>query len=259
MVKLGMPTLIELDTIEKTCQVCSRLGLDFIELNMNLPAYQSGNIDIPRLRKAARAHSLSYTLHLDENLDVSAFNPHVAKAYRQTVLDAIELAKALAIPTLTMHLAKGVYFTLPDRKAYLYQQYRSTYLESLRAFREMCKEAIGPAPIRIGIDYCGFAPFHAEALGLLLQSPVFGLTFDVGHSHAADGQDEALILRHEEKLCHMHLHDALGKANHLALGDGEIDLPRYWALAQKHDLGVVLETKTLEGLTRSVEYVSSRL
>jgi hypothetical protein len=33
----GMPTLIELYGLEETMELCLELGLDFVELNMNLP------------------------------------------------------------------------------------------------------------------------------------------------------------------------------------------------------------------------------
>ena len=39
-ISYGMPQLIELDQIEESVQLCSELGLDFIELNCNLPACQ---------------------------------------------------------------------------------------------------------------------------------------------------------------------------------------------------------------------------
>ena len=35
--KIGMPALIELDTIEQNIDLCKYLNLDFIELNMNFP------------------------------------------------------------------------------------------------------------------------------------------------------------------------------------------------------------------------------
>lgn len=35
-----MPTLIELNSLEDTIQLCKELQLSFIELNMNLPQYQ---------------------------------------------------------------------------------------------------------------------------------------------------------------------------------------------------------------------------
>ena len=38
--QFGMPTLIENKTLEDNIALCSRLGLKFIELNMNFPEYQ---------------------------------------------------------------------------------------------------------------------------------------------------------------------------------------------------------------------------
>ena len=55
-------------------------------------------------------------------------------------------------------------------------------------------------------------------------------------------------LANKNKLYHMHIHDALGKKNHLDLGTGELDLPKYFYLANKHNCRVVLETKTISGL-----------
>jgi len=36
----GMPTLIEIKSLEDTISLCKELDLNFIELNMNLPQYQ---------------------------------------------------------------------------------------------------------------------------------------------------------------------------------------------------------------------------
>ena len=38
--QFGMPTLIENRTLEENVSLCSSLGLQFIELNMNFPEYQ---------------------------------------------------------------------------------------------------------------------------------------------------------------------------------------------------------------------------
>lgn len=160
---------------------------------------------------------------------------------------------------LNMHLSKGVFFTLPDRKVYLFEQYREEYLKSIQVFRDTCARAIGSAPIRISIENCdGFSPFQKEALALLLESPVFSLTFDIGHNHAIGGSDEPFILEHADRLVHMHIHDAAGKKNHLALGSGEMDLSRYLDLAERCHARAVLETKTVSGLKQSVHWLQCR-
>jgi len=40
MLQFGMPTLIENRTLQENVALCSALGLQFIELNMNYPEYQ---------------------------------------------------------------------------------------------------------------------------------------------------------------------------------------------------------------------------
>lgn len=257
--EFGMPTLIEAAELDACAALCRQLGLEFIELNMNMPQYQLDVFDEAYAAEIAEKHGIYYTLHLDENLNVCDFNPYVAKAYTRTVLESIALAKRLRMPVLNMHMHSGVYFTLPERKVHLFEAYKDRYLRDMLAFRNACEEAIRDSDVKICIENCdGFKGFQQEAIELLLTSKAFALTFDVGHNHGCGGQDEAYILTYEDRLHHMHLHDALGKKNHLALGTGEIDIGKYLRLAQAQSCRVVLETKTIEGLKASVRWVRDR-
>ncbi len=252
----GMPTLIETSEIEECAKLCAELGLDFIELNMNMPQYQLDKIDVDYFKSIADKYGIYYTIHLDENLNVSDFNPYVAQAYTKTVADTIEIAKQLGIKVINMHMARGVYFTLPDRKVYLFSEYKEQYLKSIVAFRNMCETAIGDADIKICIENCdGYEDFQEEAVELLLKSNVFALTFDVGHNHSIGGTDEEFIMKHKDRLHHIHLHDSESKKNHLALGAGEMNIEKYINLANEHNCRVVLETKTVDGLKQSVEWL----
>lgn len=259
MLTLGMPTLIETGTLYECAALCGELRLDFVELNMNLPQYQIQTIDAASLKSIAEKYGIFYTIHLDENLNISDFNPYIADGYKRTVLETVALAKELGVPVLNMHLSRGVYFTLPDRRVYLFSEYKERYLKSVAAFRRECEDAVGASGILICVENSdGFTDFQKEALGLLLDSPTFALTFDIGHDHGIGGQDEPFILENKERLRHMHIHDALGGKNHLPLGTGEIDLGRYLALAAERDCRVVLETKTVAGLRRSVDWLRRR-
>lgn len=254
----GMPTLLETGTLEECAALCRALHLDFIELNMNLPQYQLAEIDIPHFREVADGHGIFYTIHLDENLNVSDFNPYIADGYRRTVAETIALAKELSISIINMHLSSGVYFTFPDRRVHLFAEYLERYLKTMTDFRRMCETAIGGSDIKICIENCdGFHAFQKQALDILLESPAFGLTYDIGHDHGCGGMDEPYIIGNKRHLCHMHMHDALGRKNHLALGTGELDLARYLMLAEEQGCSVVLETKTIEGLRQSVNWLHS--
>lgn len=257
MIKFGMPTLIETETLEQCAALCRELNLSFIEINMNLPQYQVQTMEIAHLKQVAREFGISYTIHLDENMNIADFNPLVAAAYRQTVLDTIELAKELEIPVLNMHFPLGVYFTLPDRKVFLFSEYREQYMRSMVEFQDACTAAIGDSGIRICIEnWSGYADWQIPALDVLLESPAFGLTFDVGHNLCKGGMDEPIILQRKNHLHHIHLHDVKdGKKDHQALGTGQLDIHKYLRLAKEQNCSVVLETKTIAGLRESVRWM----
>jgi sugar phosphate isomerase/epimerase len=259
-IDIGMPTLIDINSIESCVKLCKELGLDFIELNMNLPQYQIESIDIQQLKSICENQDIYFTIHLDENINVCDFNKKIANAYIKTVLDTIDIAKQLKIPVLNMHMSNGVHFTLPNKKIFLFNQYKDIYMIKLKKFRDMCIEAIGDSKIKICIENCsGYKEFAMEGIELLLESSVFALTFDIGHSHSVNGIDEPFLNKHIDRLYHMHVHDAKGRENHLSLGTGEINMCERFSLAREHNCRVVLEIKTIEGLKQSVEKMTNYL
>ena len=267
MICFGMPTLVENRTLRENVDLCARLGLRFIELNMNFPEYQlDGLEDTDRLLEAAEAAGIFYTVHLDENLNVADFNPLVTDAYLETVRRTVEAAKKL-LPlrdrfgdpeqplTLNMHMHHGIHITLPDRKVQMYDRDLDRYLDSCRRFRDLCAGWIGSAPLRIAVENTdGFRSYEHKAVDLFLESPCFGLTWDIGHSKATGEKDVPFLLEREDRLIHFHIHDGTEQPprDHLALGDGGIDIPARLDLAEKHGCRCVLETKTVAALEKSV-------
>jgi sugar phosphate isomerase/epimerase len=66
--------------------------------------------------------------------------------------------------------------------------------------------------------------------------------------------DEPVVLAHENRLHHIHMHDVMGKKDHQALGSGEVDLQKYFDLAEEHNCTALLETKTIAGLRQSAAW-----
>ena len=93
----------------------------------------------------------------------------------------------------------------------------------------------------------------------MLASPCFVLTWDIGHSKATGEKDVPYILERKEKLKHFHIHDGSENPpkNHLALGDGEIDLADRLHAAYDCNGRCVLETKTIEALRKSVKWIKN--
>ena len=272
MIQFGMPTLIENRTLQENADLCSRLGLRFIELNMNFPEYQLEVLEkTDTLLKAAEAAGIYYTVHLDENLNIADFNRLVTGAYLETVRRTVLAAKRL-LPlrdrfgdpsqplTVNMHMHHGIFITLPDRRVQMYERDLDRYLEDCRQFRDQCAEWIGDAPLRIAVENTdGFRSYEQQAVDLFLESPCFGLTWDIGHSKAVGERDVPFIRARENRLIHFHIHDGTEQPprNHLALGDGGIDLSDRLRLAENRRCRCVLETKTIDALERSVAWLDA--
>lgn len=270
MLELGMPTLIENKTLEDNIRLCKELGLSFIELNMNFPEYQIDRLeDVELFYRMADKAGIYYTIHLDENLNVADFNPLVKNAYLETVKRTIAVAKVFEKLkskygsseqplVLNMHMHHGIYITLPDKKVQMYERDFDTYIEAVRNFVKECEVWIGKADIRIAIENTdGFRDYEKRAIELMLESPCFVLTWDIGHSKATKEVDLSFILSHKDKLSHFHIHDGRKNLpqNHLALGEGDIDLTEKLKVASDCNARCVLETKTIKALKKSVEWV----
>ncbi len=216
----GMPTLIENQDLEENIALCLELGLQFIELNMNLPLFQT-----QQLEETKKLRSLA-------------------------------AAKEIGVPLLNMHMHQGVYFTLPDRRVYLFDTYRKEYMENFARFRELCERVAKDSGIKVCIENTdGFHDFEKETIDYLLQSEMFGLTWDIGHSHGCGNVDESFLMGRKDRLQHFHIHDGKGSKNHLTLGTGEIDLAQRLRLAKTNGCRCVVETKTVEALRQSVAWL----
>ena len=132
-----------------------------------------------------------------------------------------ELARALDIARVTMHLLPGTYSSVNGEKIYLYEHCKDRYLELVLTFRRFVDDRLqGQNTVLCIENTCGFLPFQQEGIELMLQSEHLGLTFDIGHNYKAGGGDEAFIVAHDNKLRHFHIHDCSIKSNHLAFGAG---------------------------------------
>ena len=253
--KFGMPTLIELHTLDEQVALCRRLGLDFIELNMNMPLFQ-----IPELRRLPEYRALEFTLHLSEDLNVWDFNERVKHAYLETVKDTIAVAHEKGIRLLNMHMNLGVYFTLPNERVYLFERYRDVFLEDTRRFID----SIGDLLLRSGVVLCventGLygRPFITDALGILMQHPNLRLTWDIGHDIEVGQADTPFLTENIDRLYHVHLHDGVKGSSHLPLGTGELDVERFLLTVREHAERAVVETKTVVSLEESIGYLRTR-
>ncbi len=255
-VLLGMPTLIELYSFEENIELCKRLGLSLIELNMNLPYLQIENI-----KKIDVNKNIRFSIHLPEEFNIWDYNGKIKNTYLETIDELIEVSLIKNIEILNMHMNEGIYFTLPDEKRFIFEENKERYLDLSKEFGEKINKKLRNTNIKICIENTGVLDkkFIKEAVDLLIEYDSFRLTWDVGHDFSSGEKDKNCYLKNIEKIIHLHLHDAIGKNNHLPLGTGEIDIMKILESTRTDVKSIILETKTIEGLEKSINYFREQI
>lgn len=274
----GMPILIELNSLKENVELCKKLKLNFIELNMNIPLFSVLGIEdennfelkkiIDELNFYQKEFGIYFTIHLDENFNFADSNIYIKNAYLKTLKAVIKNSKKINCPIINMHLNKGIYFTLPTEKVFLFEKYKEEFNNSLEEFIKFCNCEISDSNIFISIENTdGWTDFEKKSIEKILMNKNFSLTFDIGHSQAIGNIDQDFILKNKSKLKHFHIHDGtlpnaatkqFGK-NHLQLGTGNINLKEKIYLAKETNSRCVIETKTVESLVESVKWITKSL
>lgn len=254
--EFGMPYLFETPSIQEACRLASALGFSFVELNTNFPTCALPEIAQTPLLQLGMEQGLSFTIHLDDSLDLCNFNPLVRYGYRETLRQALALAIFYDMPVVNIHWAEGGVVDLPDGRHYLYEKYWQAYFALVQELRLEVEDIIGDRRVRVCLENNRvWQGWQKRAISYLLESPVFGLTLDTGHCAAHQNADFAYFIEQKTSIQHMHCHDCQAGVDHLALGAGNSDLLCKFGLADELGLAVVLETKTTKSLLESVEWL----
>jgi len=253
--KLGMPTLIEYSSIQDNITLCKELGLDFIELNMNLPICLPESLSYEEIKKLRKLYGIDFTIHLPEEIDLSSFHNSIRVGHIERCKQAIEWAHAAGIKTLNMHLNNGIYFTLPHTKVWINEQYETRYLDLLLDSYTVLYDLSKKSSVDLCIENaCNFnILFIKRALKKLKESFAnFYLTWDVGHDAKVNYGEQEFIISHPHQVRHMHLHDYNGTSDHQPLYSGKVPIDDRLGFARNHNLTVVVEVKTSAALRESI-------
>lgn len=250
----GMPQLIDVDGLEENFRLCNELGLNFIELNCNLPSCQPEMINVQNLNRLKQQYGIACTIHLPEDLDLGHFNRHVREAHLKVLEEAIGVADRLGCKILNMHMNPGMEFTTPNGKVTLYEKYEQQYLANIKASLELVDIWLGGTGVQIAIENTGELDrgYIQKAVSELLKSGRFCLTFDVGHDYLSNHKDLEFMLNHRPLIKHFHLHDATREHDHLPLYTGEVNIDKNLNLADQNQASVLIEVKTVSALYDSV-------
>ena len=254
--KVGLPLLFEYQTVEDNLILAKKLGLDFVELNLNFSycrkAMEDGTLD--------RLHSkydLKFTLHFFDEADFGSYN-EVVDAYLSLLKKYASLAKGY-VKMVNFHNNAGPYVTISGVKHYIYSKEYDEYIVRLINNLKKAKEILdeyGMDMVIENVDLGADVKFLSDNF-IELSKRGFHFNLDVGHDYINGCPFTKLIEKNSFVLDEMHLHDAKDKMCHLQLGTGVIPVDKYLNLAKENDLYLLLEVKSSKDLEESIKVINS--
>lgn len=248
--KIGMPTLVELENLEENLKLCQALSLDFIELNMNLPEYTTA-MDVQGVKSLLEQYRIEATLHIGERIDICEFDPILRAGTLKHLEHVFELAKQLDVKRVNMHMSAGIHFKLPKERVMLYERFEREYMDAIESFCAFAEDY----DLLICLENTGILNhgFIQKGMARLLESETFALTYDIGHDISSGYKDRDFYGKYQEKIKHYHIHDGDKDKNHQPLFTGELDIPYYIKKVKASTAYGVIEVKSVEDLKASIE------
>lgn len=252
---IGIPTLLEISSLEDTVDLCHDLGLSIIEVNMTRPEFLPKSLHKQKMLDFSGTYDIEFTLHLPEEMDLGTFHDPIRDAWIEYLSETIQWANDSGIDLATMHLWNGIYYTMPNRNEWLYEHYQAEYLKRIiGAFETVYRRK--PSSFQLCIENCG--NFHLPFINAVLENVDVGLTWDVGHDAGAGYSDKPYLESMIHRICHVHLHDVLNGRAHRELFSGVVDIDKVIRFMNSNGIKAIVEVKTEEALRRSIEKLHER-
>ena len=141
MIKLGMPQLYEYDCIEDNLKLAKKLGLDFIELNLNF-GYCRKEMEAKTVADLLKKYDIEATLHFYDEADFGIYD-EVVEAYTVLLERYCKLGTGY-IKQINMHLIPGPVVTISGVKNYIYEKEYDVYIKRLiknfKKVEEICNK-----------------------------------------------------------------------------------------------------------------------
>ena len=250
MIKIGMPQLYEYDTIEDNLKLAKKLGLDFIELNLNF-GYCRKEMEAKTVSDLLKKYDIEATLHFYDEADMGSYQ-EVVDAYLTHLERYAKLGEGY-IHQINMHLIPGPVVTISGVKNYIYEKEYDEYIARLVANFKRAEAICNKYDINMVIENTDNIPAYTTRTYHDLLKNNFRFCYDIGHDHLSFDIVWNLLKNIELPFDEFHIHDACDRKKcHLALGDGVLDVAKFKRLAEKNNAYVVLEVKQSEDLLLSV-------
>lgn len=248
--KLGMPQLFEYENLEDNFKLAKKLGLDFIELNLNFASCRDG-LENGSLRKLINQYNIGTTLHFYDEADLGLYD-EVVKAYLELLDKYASLSKGF-VKQINIHLIPGPVVTIAGIKHYVYEKEYDSYIKRLVKNLKEAEGICRKYDMNMVIENTDNTPAYQARVYQDLYKEGFRFCYDIGHDHLSNDIVLGLLKEVSLPFDEFHIHDAKNRSTcHLALSQGTLDIAKYKRLAESNNAYVVLEVKQESDLLTSV-------
>ena len=245
-----MPQLFEYENLEDNFKLAKKLGLDFIELNLNFASCRDG-LENGSLRKLINQYNIGTTLHFYDEADLGLYD-EVVKAYLELLDKYASLSKGF-VKQINIHLIPGPVVTIAGIKHYVYEKEYDSYIKRLVKNLKEAEGICRKYDMNMVIENTDNTPAYQARVYQDLYKEGFRFCYDIGHDHLSNDIVLGLLKEVSLPFDEFHIHDAKNRSTcHLALSQGTLDIAKYKRLAESNNAYVVLEVKQESDLLTSV-------
>ncbi len=252
-IKFGMPVLMEYDNVRDNVLLASKLGLDFVELNLNmlycLPTFHLAK----ELEHYKREYKIGFTAHYYDTVDISSINTHY-QTFLYTDFEHLGSILQGVIKRLVVHIEPGAYMTIRGEKNHVYSQDEGYIDRSLNTLIHL-RSVLSKYHIELMLENVPIKPWMSELYDVLNKHG-FKFCWDVGHDKIYDDfLYSSIRKKYSLNVKHMHLHNVKDGMDHRSLEAGVLPINDRIDYAIDHNVQVVVEVKDRENLERSIKYL----
>ena len=227
--------------------LASKQGFDFLDLTLEGPAAQRGQLSPDNVRRELRRWGLGVVGHTAYYLPIDSCIERIQSATVSEIIDDLNFFAQIKAHKATLHLV----FSNP-RRMYSLEQEKDLWERALEPLLPVA-ERLG---IRILLEHFICSNDVISLLeDLFHQFPNLGFHLDVGHANLAVSENATslLIEKFGERLAHVHFSDNFGGNDlHLPLYCGNIDWKMIVGQLKKCNYD---DTITLEVFSNHDEYL----
>lgn len=241
-----MPILVEFHSLSENIDLCKKLDLDFIELNLDIPYCFIDRLDTNSLKNN------NFTIHLSEKFDVGELNNSLRNFYLNEIEKIISFGIKYNIFKYNLHLDPGIHFSLPNKKIFIYEGYIDDYL---RAYEDSCNilsKLANKYNATILFENVKVESYTLKVIDIIAKYDNLFFTLDLGHNIRYGNLAKEKFMEYSNKIKHIHLHDFNGSKDHQELFTGLLNVKEELNFCKQHNLDVLIEVKRKEELINSV-------